>query len=167
MSMRLLVLAIAVSLCSSSCGTTRHAGNQPNPGQVSEPGKEGALVRYASNSPFLAGSPNPGNGSDGQEFPLAEGKRLGVTLTGNPSERHRVFIGFESAPGKEDEELVRGMGGEIRYTYTLVPAIAASIPEAAIEGLLRRPRVTYIEAVGKVHAIGELVQEPDLSNTWG
>lgn len=160
---KLLILAIAASLCSSACGTTRYAANPRNPGHESKSshGNEGAPVRYASNSSYLGNSHNPGLESDGAEFSLIEGKMLGVMLTGNPSDRHRVFIGFESAPGREDEELVRGVGGEIRYTYTLVPAIAAFIPEAAIDGLLRSPRIAYIWAVGKVQAIGEL------ENTWG
>ena len=34
---------------------------------------------------------------------------------------------------------------EIKYTYDLVPAIAASLPESAFDGLRRNPFVTAIE----------------------
>jgi subtilisin len=43
-----------------------------------------------------------------------------------------------------------------------VPAIAATLPEAAIEGLLRHPRVTHIESDIKAYAI-----DAELDNTWG
>jgi subtilisin family serine protease len=94
--------------------------------------------------------------------PLVEGKRLGLVLSGDPSALHKVFIGFESPPGPDGEALVRRAGGKIKYTYTIINAIAATIPEAAIEGLLHNPRVTYIERDGTVRAI-----DTELDNSWG
>jgi subtilisin family serine protease len=98
----------------------------------------------------------------GHVYPLVEGKQLGLALTGNPGTPHRALIGFKEMPGRAEEALVRGAGGSIRYTYHLVPAIAATIPEAAVEGLLRNPRVSSIDADGVVHAI-----DAELDNAWG
>jgi subtilisin family serine protease len=95
-------------------------------------------------------------------YPLVEGKRLTVVLTGDPAAQHQVFVGFTATPGPAEQALVRGAGGKIKYTYWLVPAIAATLPEAAIEGLLRHPRVTHIEADIKAYAI-----DAELDNTWG
>jgi len=77
-------------------------------------------------------------------------------------ERVPVFIGFRQTPGPSEQALVRSHGGAIKYSYTLVPAIAASIPEPAIQGLMRNPNVTYIEPVIKVYAV-----DAELDNTWG
>ena len=79
-----------------------------------------------------------------------------------PPERVRVLIGFASLPGPAEEAIVRAAGGGIRYTYHLVPAIAASVPRTSLGGLLRNPRVTVIEADGVVHAT-----DTELDNTWG
>jgi len=65
----------------------------------------------------------------------------------------RVLIGFIQRPGPPEGAMVRGLGGEIRYTYHLIPAIAATIPETAVDALRRNPKVAYIEADGIVQAI--------------
>jgi len=74
----------------------------------------------------------------------------------------KVLIGFDRQPGPNEEGIVRGAGGTIKYTYHLVPAIAASVPETAIQGLSRNPRVVSIEPDIKVYAI-----DAELDNTWG
>jgi len=82
--------------------------------------------------------------------------------SGQQAERVDVFIGFHRTPGPAEQALVRGLGGEIRYSYWLVPAVAASIPEAAVEGLLRNPNVTAVEPILRVYAV-----DAELDNTWG
>jgi hypothetical protein len=67
-------------------------------------------------------------------FPLVGGKQLGLARTCDPGVLHRVLIGFESMPGRAEEAIVLKAGGSIRYTYHLVPAIAAIIPEARRRG---------------------------------
>ena len=67
----------------------------------------------------------------------------------------KVLIGFVYRPGPPEKAIVQGMGGEIRYTYHIVPVIAATIPEVAIAGLKANPNVAYVEADGKVYAIQE------------
>jgi hypothetical protein len=79
-----------------------------------------------------------------------------------PPEKIDVIIGFDRPPGPSEQGLVHGFGGEIIYTYNIIPAIAASIPETAIQGLLRNPRVTIIEPDVTIHAI-----DAELQNSWG
>jgi subtilisin len=81
---------------------------------------------------------------------------------GQQPERVKVLIGFTRQPGPAEEELVRGVGGTIKYTYHLVPAIAATLPEGAIDGLRRNPNVTSIDLDGQVWAI-----DTELDNAWG
>lgn len=73
----------------------------------------------------------------------------------------KVIIGFDRPPGAADEALVRGLGGSIKYTYDLIPAIAAELPEEALEALERNPNVAYVEEdlPRRVH--------DELDNSWG
>jgi len=77
-------------------------------------------------------------------------------------ERLDVLIGFKKLPGPAEEALVRAGGGRIKYTYHLVPAIAARVPEPAIFGLLLSPNVTHVDPDGQVWAVDE-----ELDNSWG
>lgn len=73
-----------------------------------------------------------------------------------------VFVSFDRAPGAAEEALVRAFGGTVKYNYDIVPAIAASVPEAAIIGLLHNPHVTAVELDGQVRAV-----DTELDNAWG
>ena len=84
------------------------------------------------------------------------------TAHASSSSRVDVFIGFNQIPGNSEQALVRAFGGEISHSYHLVPAVAASVPESAIKGLLNNPRVAYVEPDGTVYAI-----DAELDNTWG
>ncbi|MBI4320050.1 MAG: S8 family serine peptidase [Chloroflexi bacterium] len=85
----------------------------------------------------------------------------GASGPNSDNDRVKVIIGFDRQPGPNEEALVRAGGGSIKYTYHLIPAIAASIPPAAIDGLLRNPLVLRIEPDIAVRAIGEL------EDSWG
>lgn len=74
----------------------------------------------------------------------------------------KVLIGFKDKPGQAEQALVQGVGGKIKYTYTLIPAIAASIPEAAIDALKRNPKISNVDLDIKVYAV-----DAELDNTWG
>lgn len=84
------------------------------------------------------------------------------TASGQQPVRVNVLIGFNRQPGPAEEALVRRAGGSIKYTYRLVPAIAATLPQAAIDALRRNPNVTTIEPDGFFHKI-----DAELDNTWG
>ncbi|OGD13430.1 hypothetical protein A2V47_06915 [Candidatus Atribacteria bacterium RBG_19FT_COMBO_35_14] len=74
----------------------------------------------------------------------------------------KVLIGFKEKPGSAEQAVVKGVGGKIKYTYNLVPAIAASIPEAAIEALKKNPNITDVELDIMVYAL-----DAELDNSWG
>ena len=81
------------------------------------------------------------------------------TAAGQTPPRVNVLIGFTEQPGPPDEALVRGADGVIKYTYRLVPAIAASVPESAIEGLQKNSKITRIEPDLEVYAAGKPVRQ--------
>jgi subtilisin len=83
---------------------------------------------------------------------------LALVLSGSstlaaPPDRIKVIIGFDRTPGPAEQALVRGCGGEIKSTFTIVPGIAATIPETAMAGLARNPQVTAIVPDGKIQAL--------------
>lgn len=70
------------------------------------------------------------------------------TLSGD-----RYLIGFKNAP---DIDAVKGVGGEVYRTFTIVPAVAAQMSVQAAEALTQNPNVRYVEPDYAVYA---LVQE--------
>ncbi len=90
----------------------------------------------------------------------------GMALPGpqdtHAAERVDVLIGFGNTPGQSEQALVRAFGGEISHSFHLVPAIAASVPSSALNGLRNHPLVTVVELDGTVQAI-----DAELDNTWG
>ena len=74
------------------------------------------------------------------------------SVAAQPSEKLPVIIKFN---GKTDTALIRAYGGDIKYEYTIISAIACSLPEQAIDALRRNPNIEQIEPDGKVYAIGE------------
>lgn len=84
------------------------------------------------------------------------------TNTASVGEPVRVLVGFTDQPGQKDKELINKFGGKVNHAFTLVPAMAATVPEAALDGLRKNPRVTYVEIDGVLHAT-----DIELDNTWG
>ncbi len=74
---------------------------------------------------------------------------------GPPDGLVKVLIGFKEKPGPAQQALVKGLGGKIKYTYNIIPAIAASIPEVAIEALKKNPNITNVELDNQVFALGQ------------
>jgi subtilisin len=85
-----------------------------------------------------------------------------VQSAGYPPSKVKVLITFSSPPGPAEEALVRSMGGDIKYRYSLVAAIASSVPEAAVAALRRAPTVTLIEPDIEVH-----LMDAELDSVWG
>ena len=69
------------------------------------------------------GGPGPGSTGDAGLAPIE------TTAAGQA----RVIIGFKQAPGNPEKTLVRGLGGNVKHAYHLIPAMAATVPEAAID----------------------------------
>ena len=78
----------------------------------------------------------------------------------------KVFIHFTETPGKSEWGLVRAFGGTVTHSYSIIPVVAAVIPESAIEGLLHNPGVTAIEEDHEVEAAG-ITYDTEYSNAWG
>ncbi|HEY4521335.1 MAG TPA: hypothetical protein VJL57_02965, partial [Candidatus Paceibacterota bacterium] len=57
----------------------------------------------------------------------------------------KVFVHFADTPGKSEWGLIRAFGGTVTNSYSIIPAVAAEIPESAILGLSHNPSVTSIE----------------------
>ena len=67
----------------------------------------------------------------------------------------KVIIGFEEPPNEADEKMIRDCGGKTKYTYHIINAKAAEIPEHAIENIKKNPRVEYVEDDSIVHTVAE------------
>jgi subtilisin family serine protease len=65
-----------------------------------------------------------------------------AAVSAGPPEKTPVIIGFTEKP---DPDLIRAYDGEIKYEYHIIPAIAASLPEQAIEALKKNPNIEHIE----------------------
>ena len=74
----------------------------------------------------------------------------------------RVLIAFDKPVGASEQALVRAHGGKIKYSYSIVDAIAATLPTQAIEGLSRNPHVVSVELDDTVYAT-----DIELDNSWG
>jgi subtilisin len=78
------------------------------------------------------------------------------------SGRAKVLIGFAERPGDTQLATIRGLGGEIRYVYDLIPVVAAEVPGTVIAELRRAVGARYVEPDGRVFAT-----DAELDNTWG
>lgn len=74
----------------------------------------------------------------------------------------RVLIAFDKPVGRSEHALVRAHGGKIKYSYSIVNAIAAQMPESALAGLAQNPHVTSIDLDDEVYAV-----DTELENSWG
>ena len=74
----------------------------------------------------------------------------------------RVLIAFDKPVGSSEQALVRAHGGKIKYSYSIVNAIAATLPAGAIEGLSRNPHIASIDLDDTVYAV-----DAELENSWG
>ena len=89
-------------------------------------------------------------------------EQLSPEKGGPPDGLVKVLIGFKEKPGPAEQALVKGLGGKIKYTYNLIPAIAASVPEVAIEALKKNPNITDVELDNQVFALEDTQTLP-----WG
>ena len=65
-----------------------------------------------------------------------------ATTVATPAEKTSVIVGFKGLP---DAGLIHAHGGDIKYQYSIINAIACTLPPQAIEALQRNPNVAYIE----------------------
>ena len=64
----------------------------------------------------------------------------------------QVIIGFKSKPGSSDIDFITGLGGIINREYTIINAIAATVPENILDKIKRSPNIEYVEIDEKMYA---------------
>lgn len=77
----------------------------------------------------------------------------------------RVLVVFDKPVGASEQALVRAYGGKIKYSYSIVNAVAAQVPQSALDGLAHNPHVTAVETDDTVYAVD--VFDTELNNAWG
>jgi subtilisin len=78
-----------------------------------------------------------------------------------------VIIGFHQPPGPAEHALIQGAKGKVKRTFRLIPAMAAKVPEQAVESLRRHPNVAYVEDDAVVSLIEPLAGGIEYNNAWG
>ena len=74
----------------------------------------------------------------------------------------RVIVTFDQPPRASEQMLVRNLGGIVRHSYDLVPAIAAELPPGAVASLRATPGVVMVEEDQLVHLL-----DTELDSSWG
>lgn len=77
---------------------------------------------------------------------------IAVPALAPASDKIPVIIVFED---KTDRGLVNAHGGSVVHEYSIIPAIAASLPTNALENIKRARGVSYVEEDSIVYAIGK------------
>ncbi len=88
-----------------------------------------------------------------------------ASVQSDTQEQVRVFVHFDSVPGKTEQGLVRAFGGKVTHSYSIIPALAVTIPQQAIEGLSKNPHVTSIELDHEVKATE--IYDEEYYRGWG
>jgi len=77
-----------------------------------------------------------------------------------------VFKNTVANPAAEAANLVRGAGGQLHHTYaSAIRGFAASLPDAALQGIRNNPNVSYVEQDQTVSL--NQVTSPQNQATWG
>lgn len=84
---------------------------------------------------------------------------MATTIAAQPQEKQPVIVGFKIQP---NANLITAQGGEVKFQYTIIPAIACNLPTQAITALAKNPHIAYIEQDIEVFALAD-----ELDNSWG
>ena len=81
----------------------------------------------------------------------------------------KVIVTFHQKPGQAAEHAIVAAGGQVRFRYTIIPALAATVPAQAVEGLRHNPLVEAVETDGHVTILSDDTPTGDLEydNAWG
>ena len=69
-------------------------------------------------------------------------------------EKVPVLINFKD---KTDTELIKAHGGNVKYEYTIIPAVAAELPPQAIDALSKNPKIAFIEPDGQAQILADQI----------
>jgi subtilisin len=76
-----------------------------------------------------------------------------ASVAAEPLPSVRVIVTFSQPPRASEQMLVRNLGGIVRHSYDLVPAVAAEVPAGAVASLRAAPGVVMVEEDQPVHAL--------------
>ena len=74
-------------------------------------------------------------------------------LLGASTERVDVLIRFTTPPTPADVAGLKGLGADVTRRFRIVPAVAATVPEAALAGISRNPRIAVVEPDSLLYAL--------------
>lgn len=83
-------------------------------------------------------------------------------VVGASEQRVHVLIQFTAPPTAADGARLRGLGADVTRRFRIVPAVAATVPEAALAGISRNPRVAVVEPDSLLYAL-----EYRSTHDWG
>ena len=72
-----------------------------------------------------------------------------------------VIIGLKPGPVLPEvaqarvDQQVQGLGGKVKHRYSIIPAVSANLPPAAVANLLDNPAISFVELDGEFQAIAE------------
>jgi hypothetical protein len=75
-----------------------------------------------------------------------------------------VLIGFTE---EADQSQVVEEGADIKYNFTSIDVVAASVPEEALDVLATDPNIEFIEFDAPVYALGHTSSIAEYQNSWG
>jgi subtilisin len=67
-----------------------------------------------------------------------------------PNQLTPVIVGFKGLP---DAALIHAFGGQITHEYSIIPAMACSLPAQAVNALQKNPNIAYVEEDFEVTAL--------------
>jgi subtilisin family serine protease len=77
-----------------------------------------------------------------------------------------VIVSFSKAPGQAEINAFKALGGTVKHTFTIIPAISGKLPAQAVEALKMNPLVKEVEPDLPVYAL-EYLPGNELDNSWG
>jgi len=90
---------------------------------------------------------------------------VSATTNDGTGELVDVIVTFDHIPNKIEQDTFRGLGGNVTHSFTIIPAVAGSLPLNGIEALKRNPHVVSVELDHPVYAV-ETDYAAELSRTW-
>jgi subtilisin len=76
-----------------------------------------------------------------------------------PGKKEKFIVLFEN---RAEPRFIREAGGNVRYSYDIIPAVAVSLTQEALNNIESFDRVLRIERDGEIHAL-----DTELDNSWG
>ncbi|MFH0750650.1 MAG: S8 family serine peptidase, partial [Chloroflexota bacterium] len=83
-------------------------------------------------------------------------------VLGASTERVHVLIRFTTSPTAADVAGLKGLGADVTRRFRIVPAVAATVPEAALAAISRNPRIAVVEPDSLLYAL-----EYRSTHDWG